>query len=53
MGFTIPIAGRFRLDPRLDLTATSVGDTLLPILFVGLGFAYDKSFPPAIEAPQR
>lgn len=53
MGFTIPIAGRFRLDPRLDLTATSVGDTLLPILFLGLGFAYDKSFPPAPEAPQR
>jgi hypothetical protein len=53
IGFTIPIAGRFRLDPRLDLTATSVGDTLLPILFLGLGFAYDKSFPPALEAPQR
>lgn len=53
IGFTIPIAGRFRLDPRLDLTATSIGDTLLPFLFLGLGFAYDKSFPPALEAPER
>lgn len=53
LGFTIPIAGRFRLDPRLDLTATSVGDALLPFLFLGLGFAYDKSFPPTLEAPQR
>lgn len=53
IGFTIPIAGRFRLDPRLDLTATSIGDTLLPFLFLGLGFAYDKSFPPALESPER
>jgi hypothetical protein len=51
IGFTIPLGGRFRLDPRLDFTGTSVADTLLPFLFLGVGLAYDKSLPPKIDAP--
>jgi hypothetical protein len=51
LGFSIPIGTHFRLEPRLDITASRVGNDTTPFGFFGLGAAYNHNFKPKAPEP--
>ncbi len=51
LGFSIPIGSHFRLEPRLDITASRVGNDTTPFAFFGLGAAYNHNFKPKAPEP--
>lgn len=53
LGFSIPIGAHVRLDPRLDLTASSINGELSPFLFFGMGGAFNHNFAPKAEVPTK
>lgn len=53
LGLSIPIGTHFRLEPRLDVTATSFNDQLFPFFFIGLGGAYNHNFAPKPEGATK
>jgi hypothetical protein len=52
LGFSIPIGTHFRLEPRLDITASRVGQETTPFAFFGLGAAYNHNFKPKAPEPE-
>ena len=52
LGMTIPVNAHFRIDPRLDVTATrfSAGSELTPFVFLGVGGYFNHNFAPPTEA---
>ncbi len=51
LGMSIPVNAHFRLEPRMDITATRFDDSrLTPFLFLGVGGYYNHNFAPAPEA---